>query len=275
MMAESAASRGIGLLRKLSGGPCLCSAATAINDEVAGETLCGVCGVVLHEREARMVWDGMGGWHDVRRATGRSGRSITEFVTTQRMVSGATDVRRDALMRTIIPMLEHVSASAVIKNEAESLVRRMTSDGFAKGRHRLTLCAGTVLAACRVHGRMIRREDLAMLTGTSFKGVSRISRGIMERYGLKPLSIEDRTRRVLSRMCIDVGAPGLLRPALDTYDAMLLAGHASGKSPYVVAAYVLRLHTRRIMSEEKFAERVGVPHQSMQRYVGGLMPNAC
>ena len=256
--------------------PCVCDVEpTIINDENRGEMLCSECGTVFCEKEVNMMWVGEDSRYGTFHRAAGNNDSVTKFVTTSRIASDITGKRCAELARMLTPILEHVSASKIMIGEAELLIRRMISDGFAKGKNRLALCAGIVLAICRVYGRMVKREELAMLTGTGFKKVSRVSMDVMERYGLKSLSIEDRTRRVLSRMCVDIGEPGLLRPALDTYNAMLLAGHAAGKRPYVVAAYVLGLHTKRIMSEEKFAESVGVSYLSMRRYVGGLVPNVC
>ena len=161
-----------------------------------------------------------------------------------------------------------------VADEAVALVRRMSSDGFARGRPRQVLCAGTVLAACRVHGRTVRREEEAEITCTDCKAVSRVARMIMERYGLEPASVEERTRGILSRMCSDIDEPGLVRRVLRTYDSVLSAGRASGRSPYVTAACIMRIHTRRFMPEARLAVAVGVPMASMRRYVAEMAPHA-
>lgn len=250
---------------------CMCAAEPVpVCDEHTGETVCGACGTVLEERAARAVWEG------APMESGRgahTSRRVTRYVTTQRMADGSAHASRDALLRKLAPILEHVSATGAITDEATTLARRMCTDGFAKNRPRMNLCAGVVLAACRIHGRIIRREEVAEMTGTDSRKISRIARVITARYGLKPLPVEERTRRILSRMCDDVGEPALLRPALRTYESMLLTGHTAGKSPYVVAAKALRHHAVRIMPDARFAAAVGVPCNHMNRY-SEMMQNA-
>ena len=246
---------------------------TMVNDEVAGETLCSVCGVVVREKEpstARVVE----GRHETFHKHVGNSSSVTEFATTRWVANDATTKCHAELTQILVPMLEHMSVPKMIMNEAKLLIRRMVSDGFAKGKTRLTLCAGIALALCRVHGRIITCKELARLTGTNVKKIRRVSLDIMELYDLQSLSIEDRTRRILSRMCTDIGRPDLLRPALGTYNSVLLSGYPTGKNPCVVAAHALGIHAGSVMSKKQFAETVGVQRQSLHRYVTGY-GNVC
>ena len=254
---------------------CLCAAGpTRVTDDPAGETVCRACGTVLEEKTMQAGWNGAA----VRAGRGWRGRiaryAITKYTITMHIAYRPANAGRDALLRTVVPMLEHVCAPGYVADEAVALVRRMSSDGFARGRPRQVLCAGTVLVACRVHGRTVRREEVAEITCTDCKAVSRVARMIMERYGLEPASVEERTRRILSRMCADIDEPGLVRRVLRTYDSVLSAGMASGRSPYVTAACIMRIHTRRFMPEARLAVAVGVPMASMRRYAAEMAPHA-
>ena len=251
---------------------CRCVAGPSpVYDEVNGEIVCDTCAVVMEEKEAQIVWNGM----SMQGGSGpRAAARVTKYITTQRIADGSTNAARDALLRKLMPILEHVSASGIIRNEAVMLIKRMSADGFAKGKPRLNLCAGVVLATCRVHGRVIKREKIAEISCTDFKKVSRAARSIIEQYNLEPLSIEELTRRIISRMCTDIGEPALLRLALRTYESMLLTGYTSGKHPYVVAIKALRAHTMHIMSDARLATAIGVPYKHMYRYAE-MMQNVC
>lgn len=251
---------------------CLCvTEPIPVYDESAGETVCDTCAVVLEEKAAQTVWERTSMTNYLG---GFAPRQITKYVTTQRMADGSMHATRDALLCQLLRTLEHISAADIITDEAVMLVRRMCADGFAKGKHKTKLCAGIALTACRIHGRIIKREEIAEVTGTDFKRISRMARMITDRYDLKPLSVEERTRRIISQMCAGIGEPALLHSALCTYDSMLFKGCTSGKNPYVVAALALRVHTVRIMSDTRFAVAVGASFTHMNRY-SEMIRNAC
>ena len=175
---------------------------------------------------------------------------------------------------TVVPMLEHVCAPGYVTDEAVALVRRMSSDGFARGRPRQVLCAGTVLAACRVHGRTVRREGVAEITCTDCKTVSRVARMIMERYGLEPASVEERTRRILSRMCADIDEPGLVRRVLRTYDSRAVRRQGVRQEP-VRDCRVHHENPHQALHAGGAACRgSGVPMASMRRYAAEMAPHA-
>ena len=245
---------------------CLCASGPAIiQDEVAGEALCSACGTVVYEREASDMWD-----CEDKLATPRGmmevGSNDVKFAMVRWGRSDAVLGRHAELTRLLAPVLKHVSASSIMIDETNSLLRRIIHNEFAKGKTKLTLCVGLVLAVCRIHGRVVTCNELAELTGTNVKKIRRMSTDIMVRYNMKPLSIQDRTKRIISRMCADIGRPDLLRPALDTYCTMARRGHTAGKNPHNVAASALGRHTDSIMSKEQFFKVVGVHRHNISRY---------
>lgn len=245
---------------------CLCkNGPDVVNDEVAGETLCGACGTVVHEREAVAAWDNECG-RAVLCDDWNSSGDAAEFMTTKRIVCNMTAKRCAEMVNIAAPILEYVGASSIMTEEANALIRRMINDGYTKWKTRQTVCTGVVLAVCNMYGTVVKPKDLFAYTGTSPTKVRRLASDMMARYNMRPLSAYEKTKRIISKMCHDTGRPELLRLAVNAYESMVRNGLTTGKNPYTVAAYALGIHVEQYMSKKRFAEIVGVDRANMHRY---------
>ena len=242
---------------------CQCKNLQTISDNVTGEIICKNCGTVLeshtigytvpNEKNTTQRYDYGIGTEPVNI---KLSHRLSEKISRNESLIGNRTMK---LFVTITSMLQKISATQSIKNDAYALGRKCTSHGIMKGRTKINVSAACVMAACKVNGKMISETELLSLTNSSKKQTRKIYRIILEQFGVKPIPVHEQTRKLICRICSDLNIPHkTMTRALELLEKVKHENPCICSHPGTVSATMVYVAAEKKYQRKKIAGIVGI-----------------
>lgn len=240
----------------------------AISDSVTGEIICKNCGTILeshtigystsNEKNTAQRHDyGIGTSPVKLKLSHRSSIKISQN-------ESSINKRTRGLFQTISPMLQKISATQLINNDAYFLARKYVSHNTIQGRTKIDVAAACVMVSCKINGKMITEKELLSITNASKKSTRRIYRIILEKFGIKPMPIHERTIKLINKICTDLGiSQKIMLQSLELLDKLKQEDHFIGSHPGTVAGGIVYIVCNKKYSQKSIADISGVSDVSL------------
>ena len=251
---------------------CQCKVSPEIIDDcTTGEILCKNCGVILESHTIGYSVSNEKNTaqrHDYGIGTSPAKIKLSHRASEQISQNESSINRRTReLFQTISPMLQKISATTSINRDAYFLARKCISHNMAQGRTKIDVAAACVMISCKINGKMITEKELLLVTNASKKPTRRIYKIIWEKFEIKPISIHERTIKLINRICTDLGiSQKIMLQSLKLLDKLKQADHFIGSHPGSIAGGIVYIACDKKYSQKMIADISGVTAVSLQNF---------
>ena len=259
---------------------CQCVTPQKISDNTTGEIICKNCGVIL---ESHTIGHSMSNErnttqrHDYGIGTEPPKIKVTHNVSlrmSQR--ESPTNRRTKELFQIMSPMLQKISATQSINNDACFLARKCVSYNLSKGRTRIDVAAACVLASCKINGKVITEKEITLIGNVSKKSTRRIYRMILEKFEVKTIPVHQLTINLISRICSDLGiSQKIMIQSLDLLEKIKQKNIGISSHPGTVAGTMVYLSCDGMVSRVKIAKISGVTTNSLRNFTRKIKSKTC
>jgi len=226
-----------------------------IDDSITGEVICRNCGVVL---ESHIIgYSNINEKNTIQRHDYGIGTSPVNLKLSHRSSEqisrneSSTNRRTRELFQTISSMLQKISATQLINNDAYFLARKCVTHNMIQGRTKIDVSAACVMISCKINGKMISEKELLSISNASKKQTRKIYRIILEKFEIKLISIHERTRKLICRICSDLSiTQKTMIQALELLDKLKQESDISSHSGTVAGVMVY------IACDKKYSQRM-------------------
>lgn len=138
---------------------------------------------------------------------------------------------------------------------------------MSQGRTKIDVAAACVIASCKINGKVITEKELLLVTNASKKSTRRIYRIIWEKFGIKSISIHERTIKLINRICTDLGiSQKIMLQSLELLDTLKQEDHFIGSHPGTVAGGIVYIACEKKYSQKEIANVSGVTDVSLRNF---------
>ena len=255
----------------MSQAPCQCVTPQKISDDTTGEIICKNCGVIL---ESHTVWHsnsngqntiqrhdyGIGTEYAKIKLSHRSSEKISRNETHQ-------DKRIKELFMSVNTILQKISATHTIKEEAFNIARKCAIQNIVKGRRKTDVAVACVMVSCKIHGRSIHESEIIKISNTSKKSTRKAYRIILETFNVNTSNIHQRTIRLVNRICTDLGInQKIMLQSLELLEKIKHNDTGISSHPGTVAGTVVYMSCNGMVSQRKIASASGVTDVSLRNF---------
>lgn len=242
-----------------------------MDDNNTGEKFCKNCGVILESHTIGYSISNEKNTtqrHDYGIGTSPAKIKLSHRASEQISQNESSINRRTReIFQSISPMLQKISATTSINNDAYFLARKCITHNMSKGRTKIDVAAACVMISCKINGKIITEKELLSITNASKKSTRRIYRIIWEKFGIKPISIHERTIKLINRICSDLGiSQKIMLQSLDLLDKLKQEEHFIGSHPGTIAGGIVYIMCDEKYSQRRIADISGVSAVSLQNF---------
>jgi len=242
-----------------------------IDDSITGEILCKNCGVILESRT--IGYSNTNEKNTTQRHDYGIGTSPAKLKLSHRSSEqisrreSSINRRTREIFQSISPMLQKISATTSINNDAYFLARKCVSHNMTQGRTKIDVAAACVMISCKINGKMITEKELLLVTNASKKSTRRIYRIICEKFEIKSISIHEITIKLINKICTDLGiSQKIMLQSLELLDKLKREEHFIGSHPGTIAGGIVYIACDKKYSQRRIADVSGVAAVSLQNF---------
>ncbi len=232
-----------------------------IHDDVTGEIICKDCGVVLESNTTGYSESNEKNTlhlHDYGIGTEPT-RMRLAHPASQKIASSesASNSKTRGLFMMINPILQNISATTQIKNDAFSIARKCVAKKITHGRVGKNIAVACVMISCKTNGRMISEKELLKISNAPKKGTRKAYRIILERLSISTIPVSKRTEMTICKICSDLK----LSTSIRDRSIEMLSRYSSvraGANPNNVAGAMIYIASDMRRTQNEIAEKAGV-----------------
>lgn len=252
---------------------CQCATPTKLSDNVTGEILCAKCGTILESNTTGYTAGNeknTAARHDYGIGTEPPKLRLAHNAS-QKIAQHETDEMRKTknLFLVMRPILQQVSATDAISEEAYGIARVCVKNSTVAGRGNVNVATACVMVACKIHGKSIPESEIISIANARKKITRRAYRRILETQNVKTPDIHTRTIKMINRICSACGMSQKtaaksveLLERIREKDSMITAS----SHPGAVAGYVVYMSCNWEATQNEIAQYAGVSAVSLRNF---------